>query len=212
MNALTALVGGYDLRKEIAAERLELADLLRDLSGNEWETETLCAGWRVRDVVAHLLYDATPAPIYLYDIVRAGGSTERLNDRYLRKAEWFSTTELSTRFELSIGSGFAATTAPRLALYDVLVHQQDIRRPLGRPRTISERRLRAVLDYPDPFVHPTRRMRGLRFEATDINWTYGDGPAVRGPAEAIVMAIAGRPTALLDLTGDGLGVLSGRLT
>ncbi|MBJ8342044.1 maleylpyruvate isomerase family mycothiol-dependent enzyme [Antrihabitans sp. YC3-6] len=212
MNALTALVGGYDLRKEIAAERLELANLLRDLSGKEWETETLCAGWRVRDVVAHLLYDATPPPIYLYDIVRAGGSTERLNDRYLRKAESFTTAELLTRFELSIGSGFGATTAPRLALYDVLVHHQDIRRPLGRPRTVPERRLRAVLDYPDPFVHPTRRMRGLRFEATDINWTNGDGAAVRGPAEAIVMAIAGRPTALRDLTGDGVEELTRRLT
>ncbi len=210
MNALTSLVGGYDLRDEIAAERRELADLLRGLIDSEWQTESLCTGWRIRDVVAHLLYDATPAPRYLYEIARTGGSAERLNALYLRKAKDFTTSDLLSRFESSIGRGFGAATAPRLALYDLLVHHQDIRRPLGYPRTIPERRLRAVLDYPDPFVLPSRRMRGLRFEATDIEWKYGDGPEIRGTGEAIVMSIAGRPVALDDLTGDGVGELRNR--
>lgn len=211
MNALTALVGGYDLREEVAAERRELANLLRELTDSEWEAESLCTGWRVRDVVAHLLYDATPAPIYLYEMVRVGLSAERLNALYLRKAEKFTTAELLRRFESSIGRSFGAATAPRLALGDLLIHHQDIRRPLGYPRTIPERRLRAVLDYPDPFVRPAKRMRGLKFEATDIDWAYGAGPTVRGPSEAIVLAIAGRPAGLGDLTGDGVGELRNRL-
>lgn len=210
MNALTSLVGGYDLRDEIAAERRELANLLRGLTDSEWQTESLCTGWRVRDVMAHLLYDATPAPRYLYEIARTGGSAERLNALYIRKAENFTTSDLLSRFESSIGRGVGAATAPRLALYDLLVHHQDIRRPLGYSRTIPERRLRAVLDHPDPFVYPSKRMRGLRFEATDIDWKHGDGPDVRGTGEAIVLAIAGRPVALDDLAGDGVGELRNR--
>ncbi len=211
MHPLLGIVGGFDLKDDVAAERRELANLLRNLSPDDWESPTLCTGWRVRDMVAHLLYDATPTPVYLYDMARVGLSVDRLNERYLRKAESFTTAELLRRFESSIDRGFAATTAPRLALFDVLVHQQDIRRPLGLARTIPERRLRAVLDHPDPFVKPLDRMRGLRFEANDIDWSHGEGPAVRGPAEAIIMAIAGRPDSMNDLAGEGAGELSRRL-
>jgi uncharacterized protein (TIGR03083 family) len=100
---------------------------------------------------------------------------------------------------------------PRVALADVVVHHQDIRRPLDRPRSIPPPRLLEVLNHPDPFATPRSRTRGLRFEATDIEWIHGDGPEVRGMAEAIVMAVAGRPVALDELTGDGVDLLRSRL-
>ena len=40
--------------RAIDAERISLADLLDSLGEREWETPSLCAGWRVRDVAAHL--------------------------------------------------------------------------------------------------------------------------------------------------------------
>jgi uncharacterized protein (TIGR03083 family) len=62
----------------IDAERNGLADLLDDLGPAEWETPSLCAGWRVRDVAAHLTLaqlGALPATVAL---VRAGGSFNRM--------------------------------------------------------------------------------------------------------------------------------------
>jgi hypothetical protein len=40
----------------------------------------------------------------------------------------------------------------------------------------------------------------------------GQRPEVTGPAEAILMAVAGRPAVLAGLSGEGLPVLAGRVT
>ena len=86
-----------------------------------------------------------------------------------------------------------------------LIHQQDIRRPLGIARRIPEQRLRAVLDFAltVPAVRGARRTRGVRLLADDLDWTHGDGPEVRGPGGALLMAMAARPDVLKDLTGSG---------
>ena len=47
----------------IDAERASLADLLDSLGEQEWEVPSLCAGWRIRDVAAHLtLAQIRPLP------------------------------------------------------------------------------------------------------------------------------------------------------
>src|SRR4029078_11293753 len=97
---------------------------------------------------------------------------------------------------------------------DHVLHQQDMRRPLGIPRTVPEARLVAALDVAPRlgrFVKSKKRAAGMRFKATDITWTHGDGPEVQGPGEALLVALAGRPVALDELTGDGLETLRGRL-
>ena len=43
-----------DSWRAIAAARLDLADLLEGLEEAEWDKPSLCAGWRVRDVAAHV--------------------------------------------------------------------------------------------------------------------------------------------------------------
>lgn len=100
---------------------------------------------------------------------------------------------------------------PRLCLADHLVHQQDIRRPLGLPRTIDPERLRLVLDHPDPFAQPRRYARGLRLVATDLEWERGDGPPVHGPGEALALAMVGRAAVLDELDGDGVELLRLRI-
>ena len=98
---------------------------------------------------------------------------------------------------------------------DHLVHNQDIRRPTGKPRTIPESRLRRALDIAhgtgNPMFNPKKHVAGLRLRATDVDWTAGDGPEVAGPGEALVMAAAGRSAALADLKGDGFDVLTERI-
>jgi len=96
---------------------------------------------------------------------------------------------------------------------DVFVHTQDIRRPLGRPATLPEPRLRAVADdlLTNPGMGVKKRVAGLHLRATDIEWSHGAGPEVTGPAEALIMAMAARPAALDDLTGDGVATLRSRV-
>ncbi|WP_079767804.1 maleylpyruvate isomerase family mycothiol-dependent enzyme [Mycobacteroides abscessus] len=201
-----------DVRAMVMQERRDLLGLLRDLTPAEWRKESLCAGWRVRDVVAHLLYEATPPLQYGYEVLRAGGSADKLNELYVRRARQWSTDQLIAGFESTIGKGVAAKLQPHVALADLLIHHQDIRRPLGRDRAVPEDRLQMVLDHPDPYIHSKRRMRGLHWAATDIDWTHGTGPQIRGPGEAIVMAVASRPSALSELSGEGVEILRGRLT
>jgi hypothetical protein len=103
-------------------------------------------------------------------------------------------------------------------LSELVIHQQDVRRPLGVDRKIPAERLGAVLDFGLSLGGVTflmafsrRRAKGLRLAAPDIGWWAGRGPEVRGPGEAILMALNGRAPALADLEGDGLPVLAGRM-
>jgi len=195
----------------VADERRDLVTLLRTLSDEEWQAPSLCEGWRVRDVVAHVLYDTIPTQDYLAIMVKGRFSVDRINNRLVDRERETPTSQLVDRLESSIGRGALARVAPASALADVLVHHQDIRRPLGRKRSIPEERLVRVLNHPDPFVFPWRHTRGLRFVATDVDWSRGRGPEVRGTGEAIALATVGRPVVLDELTGEGVDELRRRV-
>jgi uncharacterized protein (TIGR03083 family) len=204
-------LGGVTARRLVADERRDLVTLLRTLSDEEWQAPSLCDGWRVRDVAAHVLYDVIPTWQYLAILVKGRFSVDRINNRLVDREQETPTSQLVDRLESSIGRGALARLAPATALADVVVHHQDIRRPLGRPRCIPEERLVSVLNHPDPFALPWRHTRGLRFVATDVDWSNGRGPEVRGTGEAIVLATVGRPVVLDELTGDGVPELRRRL-
>lgn len=108
-----------------------------------------------------------------------------------------------------LGAGFGG----RIALTDNMIHQQDIRRCLGVPRIIATERLRAALDFARfaPLLRGAWRARGVRLTATDLDWSHGKGPVVRGPGEALLMFMAGRPDGLRDLDGPGKSKLAQRL-
>ncbi|MFC4123342.1 maleylpyruvate isomerase family mycothiol-dependent enzyme [Nocardia rhizosphaerae] len=195
-------------RGMLAEERAELLDLLRGLSEQEWEAPSLCTGWRVRDVVGHLLTDTLGPLEYAAAAARNRGSIDRVNNALAASFACLPTAQLLHKFEHE--SGRLSRFSPRLMLSDLLVHHQDIRRPLGRPRRIPADRMIAVLSYPDPFAFPGRRTRGLRFVATDLDWSWGDGPEIRGPGEAIALAVVGRAIVLDELTGGGVPELRRR--
>jgi len=195
----------------LAEERRDLVTFLRTLSDDDWEAPSLCEGWRVRDVVAHVSYDAMSTAAYVAVAIQCGLNADRMNARLVDAARVKPTSELVDEFATSVGRGHFATLAPKLALADVVVHHQDIRRPLGRPRAVPEERIRVVLDHPDPFTAARKRARGIRFVATDLAWSSGDGMDVRGTAEALALAMAGRPVVLDELEGEGVDVLRRRI-
>jgi uncharacterized protein (TIGR03083 family) len=194
----------------IAAERSELLEFLRTLSADEWLVPSLCEGWRVRDVVAHLLWDNVSIGRYLWVGARYL-RPDRVNQYYVDRARDVPTSELLACLESTIGGGWISRTMSAGVLADLVVHHQDIRRPLGRPRSIEPARLLHALRQPNRFAHPRRITKGLKLTATDVDWTSGAGPEVRGSGEAVAMAIVGRAAVLDELTGDGVAILAQRI-
>lgn len=205
-----------DHRRLHDEEDADFSALLHDLRPAEWEQPSLCAGWRVRDVVGHIL-DGNELKLWTlpWRLARFGFSSDRSGRHHsIQRAEGRTPEELLRDFdERDAWAGTCRVFPPRLVLLDRLVHHQDIRRPLGRPRTIPAERLVAVLDATPRLgsvFGAKRRTKGLRFDATDVDWSWGDGPAIEGPGEAILMAMLGRTAALDDLAGPGLEQLRRR--
>lgn len=200
----------------IAEERRALADLLDTLTPEQWATPSLCAGWTVREVAAHLVVPfEVSAPSLMLRLARSLGSYDRAMDGATRELAARPTSELAALLRANADHRFTPPmSGPAAPLTDVVVHGQDIRRPLGLAHEVEPEHLRVALDRMARgalgFV-PRSRVAGLRFEATDLDWSAGEGALVRGPAEALLLAITGRPAALADLEGDGVDLLADRI-
>jgi uncharacterized protein (TIGR03083 family) len=206
------------LSEDVAEELADLADLLGVLAPEEWEVPSLCGRWRVRQVVGHLLADYDPKLTVGRALV--GSAVHRGVDRYLdataRAHEVMQTPEsLVARLRaLDRGAGVGAFVPVRRRLHEHVVHHQDIRRPLGRPRVIPEARLRVALDVaraPKGGDRIVKWAKGLTFTATDLDWTVGTGPVIAGRGEALLLALSRRPVSLGELAGDGVAELRSRL-
>jgi uncharacterized protein (TIGR03083 family) len=195
------------------AERTDLADFLATLTPEQWEAPSLCEGWRVRDVVAHVMsFDSVSALGMFRRAIRA--RFVDVNQVGVDELASLSTEQLLHRLRAHLRPQRLATTfGGRLALLDVTIHHQDIRRPLGLPRQIPAERLRWVLaaSLRSPELPGWRLARGVRLRTTDLDWSHGSGPEVTGPAEAVLMAIAGRVSVIGELTGPGQPVVARRL-
>ncbi len=205
------------LRDDVRDERIELVGVLVTLDSGQWSQPSLCTGWAVRDVVAHLVsYDYTNGIIFVLLLIATGFSVARTNAVMLRRWQRRADDRLLVA-ALRRGPrplGVTRVLGRRLALIDSFVHQQDIRRPLGLSRSMPPDRLvrlAEVMVRDHVGAGGAKRARGLRLRATDVDWAAGDGPEIRGPAEALIMALAGRSAALADLDGPGVAVIASRI-
>jgi uncharacterized protein (TIGR03083 family) len=206
-----------DSWRAIAGLRLGLADLLDQLTEAEWEAASLCAGWRVRDVAAHVAM-APQVPgvrALLADAVRARGRFHRLNhDVAVRHADSRPSTQLVAELrEHAESRRLPAVTNYRNIVLDVVVHGQDIAIPLRRelavPRDAAVAAATRAWTMGWPFW-ARRRVRGVRLFATDADWAAGQGEALHGPIDAIVLLLTGRTAAAAPrLTGPGRRHLTG---
>ncbi|MFE9786953.1 maleylpyruvate isomerase family mycothiol-dependent enzyme [Nocardia salmonicida] len=182
----------------VAEERTTLVALLRELPESAWDTETLCEGWRVRDVVAHLVL-ATRVTIgsLVVNLIRARGNTDRLiHDTAVRLADRTSTAELLAELHATIDSrAIPIGTTPIDRLMDLLVHGQDIAVPLGiervMPTAAAQLSLERVWTMGAPF-HARTRLTGYALAATDTGWTDGAGTTISGTAAELLMIVTGR--------------------
>lgn len=197
------------------AERADMAELLACLTPEQWDAPTLCEGWRVRDVVAHVYsYEDIGLTGFVSRFVRAGLTPQRANAIGLAEQADLSPLELVARARRCVRPrGFTALMGGRIALVDGMIHQQDIRRPLGLGREVPADRLSVALEFARtaPPIGARRRIAGLRVVATDLGWAAGDGPSVEGLGEAVLLAMAGRRGVVDELSGPGASALRERI-
>ena len=189
---------------------MRFAELLDGLTRTQWSQPTLCDGWSVLDVVAHtVVYLGQSLPSLTLNMIRARGDVDRLNAR-IQPTNLSPAALVDMMIDGGAPTGAGALYGGRVALIECLIHQQDIRRPLGLTSAVPEDALRISLDYArvSPVIGGARRTRGIRLAASDIEWSAGRGPVVSGPAEALLLAMTGRVEAVrAELSGEGLSRL-----
>ncbi len=194
-------------------ERSALADLLETLSPEEWEHPTLCPGWVVRDVAAHVI---SSPQFGVADLVRAlwrgRGNYDRAVLLDARRRARRPVEQIVADYRRLDGSRHHPPgTGVRDPLLDVLVHTQDIALPLGRHHAMPPEAARTAADRVWSVSFPfraRRRLRGVTLTATDTDWRAGAGPEVRGPMEALLLLLTGRTAALDRLEGPGLALVA----
>ncbi|WP_298585274.1 maleylpyruvate isomerase family mycothiol-dependent enzyme [uncultured Kocuria sp.] len=203
-----------DLWAAVHAERARLAEDLACLDDAQWAEPSLCGRWTVEDVVAHLTAAASIGRLrWLRSVLGARFDFDRHNQRRLEEHRGATPAETLQRFRAVVGNTVAPSKDTAAWLGEVVVHGQDIRRPLGLPRTPPVETVTAVARFHvgKDFAVPSRSAaQGLHLVATDGPFEYGSGPLVSGTTLAIVMAMAGREPYCDDLTGEGLSILRSR--
>jgi uncharacterized protein (TIGR03083 family) len=201
----------------IEQERLSLAALLENLSDDQWNAPSLCEGWRVKDVAAHVALAAQPPSplVMVVEGVRAHGRFHKINhDFSVRHAERPGADMIAELREHAASRRLPKVTNYRNILFDILVHGQDIAIPLGIPREMPKDAGRAGIEGVWTMGWPfgaKRALKRFRYTATDVDWTAGHGPEVSGPVDALLLLLTGRPAALPRLCGPGVYELGERL-
>lgn len=196
------------------AERAALAEDLTGLTDAQWGQPSLCGRWVIEEVVAHLTAAASIGPLrWLASVLGTRFDFDLHNDRRLAQHRGPTPAETLDRFFHVVTSTTSAPGPTAAWLGEVIVHAQDIRRPLGLPRTPSVEVVTVVAGFyarRNFAVASRSTIKGLRLEATDSPFATGAGPLVRGTTLALTMAMARRRTYCDDLTGPGLPTLRAR--
>ena len=199
----------------LIAERSALYETLTSLTPDEWNHASLCDGWRNRDIATHVHLALTiKVPRLLLGLAMSKGDFNRFMATYARQLGDRPTREiLASWAEVATSAKIPPTTKKVEVAFDAFVHHHDIAVPLGREVPSDPERLRWMADGMVAARNPIGsgpRVQGLRLIATDIDWHYGTGPEVRGPAAALIMAGCGRTALHEQLEGDGLAELARR--
>ncbi|MCT2582879.1 maleylpyruvate isomerase family mycothiol-dependent enzyme [Actinophytocola gossypii] len=198
-------------------ERVSLADFFESLGDHEWRVPSLCDGWTVLHVAAHLTTSTRTTGWTMFTgMIRARGNWNRMVDDSARaQVARFTRAELIARLRETAGSPRRTPGAALLdPLADALVHGQDVARPLGRDRPMPVEQTIAALDHvrTSRFYGARKRFAGLRLTATDCAWSAGEGHReLRGPVGDLLMVAAGRPAGLAALSGSGVDQVAAAL-
>ena len=198
------------LQPAVAAEFLSLADLLAAASDAQWDTQSLCEGWRVREVVAHLTMAARYSEEeFMAELRRCDFDFARLSNEVASRDAKLPENELVACLRSGVmqhwtppGGGYHG------ALNHVVIHGLDVTVPLGVPRRSPDETIRVVLDdltQGGGHAHFGVEIQGRHLQASDLDWSYGSGAALRGAAADLALAMCGRAVPDGRLEGEPLG-------
>jgi uncharacterized protein (TIGR03083 family) len=204
-----------DTWNAIRSERAALAEALAALPDDAWDRPSLCRGWSVREVVAHLIATAEMNPPAFFGRFAASGFRfPVMTETSIRKVlDGSSNADLVARYRSRVDTRNAPPGPALSWLGETIVHGEDVSRALGGYRDHPAEHLTAVAGFytgSNMLIGTKNRIAGVRLTATDTGWSHGDGPEAAGPMIALVMAMTGRREPLDDLTGEGVAVLRGR--
>ncbi|HYG95378.1 MAG TPA: maleylpyruvate isomerase family mycothiol-dependent enzyme [Nocardioides sp.] len=201
--------------RHIHAERAALAATLADLPPEDWQHDTLCPGWTVHDIAAHVI---SVPQIGWRDVVAMSARNfgRGYNTMIFREVKRISarktSEEVLAEYERYAGStSHVPTTTSVEPLIDALLHHQDIVRPLGTTHDMDPTAAALAADRVRrlSFLMGTRKLLGsVRMVATDLDWARGSGPTVKGPMQELLMLASGRLPDRSLLTGDGLELVA----
>ena len=197
------------IRDWTAARRRWLADAYDGLTPEQWTSPSLCEGWTVAHVAAHVTMPFRySSGRFAVELLRARGRFHVVSERVAARDCVLPQAELAAALRDNAehpwkppGAGWDAPLT-----HDV-VHGLDVTRPLGIDDQVGEGPLRVVLDgltTPRALKHFGVDTRGVTLRATDVDWTSGagDGRLVAGPAADLVLLLAGRRVDAGRFEGD----------
>lgn len=199
----------------VHAERAALTADLEHLTPEQWATPSLCAGWDVHDVLAHLVDVARTTRLgFLRTMARARFDFDRQNADGVAAERRAAPADTLAAFR-AVQHRTSTPPAPLdTRLTEAFVHGEDIRRPLGLrggyPTPYVVRALALQVRTDEKWGGGRQRVGGVTLRATDAGYSVGDGPAVEGPALALLLVTCGRAVGLDELTGPGVDLLAAR--
>jgi uncharacterized protein (TIGR03083 family) len=199
----------------IKAERQALLDDLEPLAADRWATPSLCDGWTVHQVLGHITATArTTTPGFFVNMAKAGFRFDRMIAAGVGREASGTPQQTMDGLRGELDATVHPPGPMDTWLGEIVVHSEDIRRPLGIPHEFPPDALARVATFytkSNAIIGGRSRAKGLALTATDASWTAGSGPEVSGPLLSIVLAITGRATALADLSGPGVDQLRTRM-
>jgi uncharacterized protein (TIGR03083 family) len=198
----------------VQSERAALAQDLGSLSNDQWSATSLCSEWTVRDTLAHMTATAKiSGAAFFPKLIASGFRLTAMQAKDIATERGASPDETLSRFSSVVDSVKHPPGPNDTWLGEVIIHAEDIRRPLGIPHDYPTEATVRVADFykgSNLVVGAKKRIAGLQLRATDADWTHGSGPEVSGPILSLVLAMTGRHKAMSELAGDGVSTLMGR--
>jgi uncharacterized protein (TIGR03083 family) len=195
----------------IHAERRALIADLRGLTAEPWQAPSLCGEWSIRQVLGHLTATARMTPgRFIGHFAAAGFQFNRMTAKDVQTETSASPDQQLAAFSALAGASTAPPGPVEAMLGEIIIHAEDIRRPLGIKHEYSPAAVVRVADFykgSNLLIGAKRRIAGLTLSATDTDWSVGQGPQISGPVLSLVMLMTGRP-ATGDLTGPGLSKIT----
>ena len=208
----------FDITAATERNRRHFADVVDAQPPEQHDAETLCNGWTVRVLTAHMLQPMEVGFLrFALASLRHRGRVDPTIDSIARRRATADIAQLPRRLRALAGEKVSPPhVGPFGPFAETCIHLRDIARPLHIDADVPRDDWRHLLDYllspgAAAALVPPGRLDGLEFHATDLHWSAGGGARVDGPSEAIAMSVTGRRPTLADLDGPGVNLLAARL-